>query len=35
VRYALKQEGGKRIGYIRLNEFSAHAADQMRRAIQI
>jgi carboxyl-terminal processing protease len=34
VRYALKQEGGKRIGYIRLNEFSAHAADQMRRAIQ-
>lgn len=34
VRYALKQEDGKRVGYIRLNEFSAHAADQMRRAIQ-
>ncbi|MBW4506793.1 MAG: S41 family peptidase [Scytonematopsis contorta HA4267-MV1] len=34
VRYALKQEGGKRIGYIRLREFSAHAADQMRRAIR-
>lgn len=34
VRYSLKQDGTKRIGYIRLNEFSAHAADQMRRAIQ-
>jgi carboxyl-terminal processing protease len=34
VRHALKQEGGKRIGYIRLREFSAHAADQMRRAIR-
>lgn len=34
VRYSLKQEGAKRVGYIRLNEFSAHAADQMRRAIQ-
>ncbi len=34
VRYSLKQEGKGRIGYIRLNEFSAHAADQMRRAIQ-
>ncbi|PSB25852.1 carboxyl-terminal processing protease CtpB [Stenomitos frigidus] len=34
VRYSLKQEGTQRIGYIRLNEFSAHAADQMRRAIQ-
>lgn len=34
VRYALKQEGSKRVGYIRLNEFSAHAADQMRKAIR-
>lgn len=34
VRYSLKQEGARRVGYIRLNEFSAHAADQMRRAIQ-
>jgi carboxyl-terminal processing protease len=34
VRYALRQEGQKRIGYIRLREFSAHAADQMRRAIR-
>ena len=33
VNYTLKQEGGRRIGYIRLREFSAHAADQMRRAI--
>ncbi|AFZ57047.1 S41 family peptidase [Anabaena cylindrica FACHB-243] len=34
VRYTLKQEGGRRVGYIRLREFSAHAADQMRRAIR-
>lgn len=34
VSYALKQEGNKRIGYIRLREFSAHAGDQMQRAIQ-
>lgn len=34
VRYSLKQEGARRIGYIRLNEFSSHAAEQMRRAIQ-
>ncbi|MGA7936471.1 MAG: carboxyl-terminal processing protease CtpB [Kovacikia sp.] len=34
VRYSLKQEGKKRIGYIRLNEFSSHAAEQMRRAIR-
>lgn len=33
VRYSLKQEGSRRIGYIRLREFSAHAATQMRRAI--
>lgn len=34
VRYSLKQDGGKKIGYIRLREFSAHAADQMQRAIR-
>ncbi|MDX2215105.1 MAG: S41 family peptidase [Oculatellaceae cyanobacterium bins.114] len=33
VRYSLQQDGNTRIGYIRLNEFSAHAASQMRRAI--
>ncbi|AKG24195.1 carboxyl-terminal processing protease CtpB [Calothrix sp. 336/3] len=33
VRYTLKQEGSRRVGYITLREFSAHAADQMRRAI--
>ncbi len=34
VRYALKQEGNRKIGYIRLNEFSSHAAEQMRKAIR-
>ncbi|HLP89470.1 MAG TPA: S41 family peptidase [Nostocaceae cyanobacterium] len=34
VSYTLKQDGGKKIGYIRLREFSGHAADQMRRAIR-
>ncbi|MUG99436.1 PDZ domain-containing protein [Scytonema sp. UIC 10036] len=34
VRYTLKQEGKRRIGYIRLREFSAHASSQMRRAIR-
>lgn len=34
VRYSLKQEGNKRVGYIRLQEFSSHAADQMQRAIE-
>ncbi len=34
VRYSLKQEGRNKIGYIRLNEFSSHAAEQMRRAIK-
>ncbi|MBD2138603.1 PDZ domain-containing protein [Anabaena sp. FACHB-1237] len=33
VRYTLRQENGRRIGYIKLEEFSSHAADQMRRAI--
>ena len=34
VTYNLKQEGSKRVGYIRLAEFDATAAAQMRRAIQ-
>jgi carboxyl-terminal processing protease len=34
VRYTLRQEGGRRVGYIRLREFSSHAADQMSRAIR-
>jgi carboxyl-terminal processing protease len=34
VHYAVKQEGTNRIGYIRLSEFNAHAASQMRQAIQ-
>lgn len=33
VRYTMKQESNRHIGYIRLQEFSAHAADQMRKAI--
>lgn len=33
VHYTLRQEGNKRIGYISLREFSAHAAEQMQRAI--
>ncbi len=33
VRYTLKQEGKLQVGYIRLNEFSSHAAAQMRQAI--
>ncbi|MGK7919036.1 MAG: carboxyl-terminal processing protease CtpB [Trichodesmium sp.] len=34
VRYDLKQEGNQRIGYIRLQEFSAHAGEQMQRALE-
>lgn len=34
VRYSLNREGSRRIGYIRLNEFSSHAAEQMRKAIK-
>jgi len=33
VSYNFRQEGTKRIGYIRLAEFSAPAPDEMRRAI--
>jgi carboxyl-terminal processing protease len=34
VRSTLKQETGRRVGYIKLQEFSSHAADQMRVAIR-
>jgi carboxyl-terminal processing protease len=34
VTYTLKREGNKRVGYISLREFSAHAAEQMQKAIQ-
>jgi carboxyl-terminal processing protease len=33
VDYSLKQEGANQVGYIRLKEFSSHAAEQMRSAI--
>lgn len=33
VYSALRQDNNQRIGYIRLAEFSGHAADQMRQAI--
>lgn len=34
VRSAVRQEGGTKIGYIHLSEFSSHAPDQMRTAIR-
>ncbi|HBB34982.1 MAG TPA: peptidase S41 [Cyanobacteria bacterium UBA8803] len=34
VHSSLKQEGQLRVGYISLDEFSSHAAEQMQRAIQ-
>ncbi len=34
VRYTLRKEGNRQVGYIRLREFSAHAAEQMQRAIR-
>jgi carboxyl-terminal processing protease len=34
VHYRMKYEGKRRIGYISLREFSAHAAEQMYRAIR-
>lgn len=34
VTHSLKQEGNLQIGYIRLDEFSAHAAEQMERSIE-
>ncbi|HEY9880845.1 MAG TPA: S41 family peptidase [Leptolyngbyaceae cyanobacterium] len=33
VEYTVKQQGDSRIGYIRLIEFNAHAAEQMEQAI--
>jgi carboxyl-terminal processing protease len=34
VTYSVKQEGNLRVGYIRLDEFSSHAAEQMKAAIE-
>ncbi|MGC1308819.1 MAG: S41 family peptidase [Phormidesmis sp.] len=34
VNFELQQQGGISVGYIRLGEFSAHAAEQMRTAIE-
>lgn len=34
VSYALRQENQRRIGYIKLDEFSSHAAEQMEAAIK-
>ncbi|MBD1824981.1 PDZ domain-containing protein [Cyanobacteria bacterium FACHB-DQ100] len=34
VRASVKQEGKNKVGYIRLGEFSSHAAEQMERAIK-
>lgn len=34
VHYTLKQEGQLQVGYINLNEFSAHAPEQMKKAIR-
>jgi carboxyl-terminal processing protease len=34
VDYLVKQEGQHRIGYIRLKEFSSHAAEQVKDAIE-
>ncbi|MBF2047591.1 MAG: S41 family peptidase [Elainella sp. C42_A2020_010] len=34
VSHALRQENGARIGYIRLTEFSGHAPEQMREAME-
>jgi carboxyl-terminal processing protease len=34
VHYKVQQEGGRNVGYIQLQEFSSHAAEQMRSAIE-
>ena len=34
VNYALKEEENLKVGYIRLDEFSSHAAEQMKEAIE-
>jgi carboxyl-terminal processing protease len=33
VSYSVKEEDGLRLGYIKLDEFSAHASEQMEKAI--
>lgn len=33
VKYSLREENGQRIGYIRLNQFNAYAAKDMRQAV--
>jgi carboxyl-terminal processing protease len=33
VKYTLNEDENRRIGYIRLSEFSSHAAEQMQKAI--
>lgn len=34
VSYNLKDEGATKVGYIKLDEFSSHAAEQMQKAIK-
>lgn len=34
VSYHLKKEGQMQVGYIKLDEFSSHAAEQMKKAIE-
>lgn len=34
VHHRLQEEGNKEVGYIRLQEFSSHAGEQMEKAIQ-
>ena len=34
VSYTLNQEQGSKVGYIKLDEFSSHAAEQMQKAIE-
>lgn len=34
VSYSLRQENQLKVGYIKLDEFSSHAADQMKKAIE-
>ena len=34
VSYTLKEEGQMQVGYIKLDEFSSHAAEQMKQAIE-
>ncbi|MBR8830249.1 MAG: Carboxy-terminal processing protease CtpB [Chroococcopsis gigantea SAG 12.99] len=34
VSYTIKQEGSLMVGYIKLDEFSSHAAEQMKQAIE-